>query len=294
MTTRFPRIGITAKHDLERDDPIALKVVEHVIASGAECTVDARCAHVMQQAGCRTYADPTHLDLLIVVGGDGSILRAVRELPAASPPILGINRGSVGFLTELAPAAIDEALPSLLAEGGDMDARALVHAEVLRNGSSVANGKCLNEVVVSQRIARLLTLDVALNGEPLTRFQADGFIVASPTGSTAYSLAAGGPVVHPALPALILTPLNPYSFHQKPYVLPATSVLEAAILPKNTDRDGGATLTLDGQVSIDLLAGDRVRVTQDASAVRFLRRPTSTHASHLRAKLGWGGASAMR
>lgn len=240
--------------------------------------------------GLPAIADASVLDAMLVVGGDGTILRAVRELQDFSTPIVSVNRGQLGFLAEI---SIDEAevlLPKLLSGEGIIEERTCLSVDVLRDGKSIFQSFALNEAVISQgSIARLLDLRTDINGEGLAVFHADGVIVATPTGSTAYSLAAGGPVVHPGLNALILTPINPHSLTQKPVVIPGKSVVGVDVL--QSDGQFGEThvsLTLDGQVYFELMKNDRVVVTTHGEKVKFIRRREDTFFHTLRTKLRWG------
>ena len=219
-----------------------------------------------------------------------SILRSVRELKDHSIPLLSVNRGAVGFLAETSAAEAESLIPTLLEGGGELEERTLLHVKVLRGAEAVFEGIVLNEAVIAQgAIARILSLKASVGGEELTTFRSDGLILATPTGSTAYSLAAGGPIVHPRLSAIILTPLNPHSFSQKPLVIPGTLAVEVEVLKKeNKYVDSEVNLTLDGQRYIPLQAKDRVVVTLNGKSVKFLRRRGDTFFATLRTKLKWG------
>lgn len=228
---------------------------------------------------------------MIVIGGDGTILRTVRELPSLKIPMVSINKGRVGFLTSMTTEEAGTLLPAMLSgEDGVIEQRSLIDVTVLRKESVVFVGRALNEAVVSQgAIARLIDVETKINGKALTTFHVDGVIIATPTGSTAYSLAAGGPIVHPELPAIILTPINPHSFSQKPIVLPANALIDIGIVPKRKQlNDIQVSLTLDGQTYITLESHDIVRVASSRDVVRFLHRRNGTFFETLRKKLKWG------
>ncbi len=231
------------------------------------------------------------VDLLLILGGDGTILRSVREMNDLSVPILSINRGTVGFLTEIDMKNIDPMLQNFLAGHGRIEQRSLLHVTALRGKQKLWEGRVLNEAVIAQgAISRLIDLKTAVNGDPLAVFHADGLIIATPTGSTAYSLAAGGPIVHPELKATILTPINPHSFSQKPLVLPAENEVEVTIVTKKGRfADVQVSLTLDGQSYVTLEQGDVVRAKISRETVKFLRRTEESYFSSLRNKLKWGG-----
>ena len=168
--------------------------------------------------------------------------------------------------------------------------RGVLQVSATRDGKEIFQGVALNEAVIAQgTIARLVDLKTTVNGEDLTMFHADGLIIATPTGSTAYSLASGGPVVHPTISAMILTPINPHSFSQKPIVLPGDSQEDVEVLTKeNKFKDTEVVLTVDGQTYIPLQRGDHVQAHINSQTVQFLRRKQDTFFSTLRKKLRWG------
>lgn len=287
----YPRIGVTVKSTLGAKDEAVDRIVQILREEGAEVFIDAERMHGLSCVrGCAPL-DGAPVDLFVVIGGDGTILRAVRELRDFRIPILSVNRGAVGFLAETRLEEADTLMRQLLHGEGVLEERSLLHVEVLRDAASHFQGYVLNEAVIAQgAIARLMDLRTAINDEPLATFHADGLIIATPTGSTAYSLAAGGPIVHPRLHAMILTPLNPHSFSQKPIVVPGASRIEVQVqMQENKFMDHQVSLTLDGQTYVSLRRADVVRVSMRGDVVRFLRRREDTFFSTLRTKLQWGG-----
>lgn len=232
------------------------------------------------------------IDLLVVIGGDGTILRSVRELEDLDVPLLTINRGDLGFLTELKLTELEKELPGLLNGKGIIDERALITVKIQRGKKTISQHDVLNEAVIAQgSIARLVQLQATVDGEFLTKFRSDGLIIATPTGSTAYSLAAGGPIVHPSLPAIILTPINSHSFSHKPVVLPPTSTVDVTVLSRPSKySDLDVILTLDGQTSLQLIVGDTISASLSKRTISFLRRKSDTFLATLRDKLKWGDA----
>lgn len=288
----YPRIGVTVKSTLDEKDNAVWRILQILHEEGVQVFLDAE--RLSGLPCIRDYAplrDGVPMDLLIVIGGDGTILRAVRELRGFRVPILSVNRGAVGFLAETRLEESDTLIRQLLHGGGVIEERALLHVEVIRDQTSTLQGYVLNEAVIAQgAIARLMDLRASINEEPLATFHADGLIIATPTGSTAYSLSAGGPIVHPRLHAMILTPLNPHSFSQKPIVVPGASRIDVQVWThENKFSDHQVSLTLDGQTYISLQRLDTVRVFMGGETVRFLRRREDTFFSTLRAKLQWGG-----
>jgi NAD+ kinase len=288
---QYKRIGVTAKPNLTAKDESVCAVLDIVRKTGAEVFIDP--AALDDVSGARMLPrleSDTPIDLMLVIGGDGTILRAVRQLSGRTIPVLGVNRGVLGFLAEVSMDEAEAAIPSLLGGDGVIDERRMLDVTVQRDGKDVFTGTALNEAVIAQgTIARLLDLRTEVSREPLATFHADGLIVATPTGSTAYALAAGGPVVHPALSALILAPINPHSLTQKPVVIPGDSEVTVEVIQSgDAFHDARVGLTLDGQVYFELGRGDRVSVCAHAEPARFLRRPHDRFFFTLRSKLRWG------
>ena len=288
---QYKRIGITVKRTLDAKDTALTRVIAILQSLHADICVDKErmedvsCVKDLPELkGCK------NIDVLLVIGGDGTIMRAVREMSDCNVPILSVNRGKIGFLAETSIDEAEEWLPKLLSGEGVIEERQQLTVSVERAGAEFFNGLALNEAVIAQgAIARLLDLHASVNGETLTTFHADGLIVATPTGSTAYSLAAGGPVVHPRLSALILTPINPHSFSQKPIVIPGESEVTVEVLARpHQFENSEVSLTLDGQVYQQLRQGDRVSVRVHGESVKFIRRRQDTFFATLRAKLKWG------
>lgn len=288
---RFKRVGLTIKSELSEKDELVSRVLAVLERERIDVCIDRkRLSGVTCTKGLKNLSR-SRIDLLIVIGGDGTMVRAVRELQTRRIPLLGINRGNIGFLAEIDVGEIESVLPALLRGHGTIEERHLLSVTVHRGRSSVAfRERALNEAVIAQgAIARLLDLKTTVRTEPLTTYRADGLIIATPTGSTAYSLSAGGPIVHPRLPALILTPINPHSFSQKPIVLPGTYTVEVEVVHRErTSRDYEVSLTLDGQVYEHLQPNDRIAIRMDDETVPFLRRTRDTFFHTLRGKLKWG------
>ncbi len=287
----YKTIGLTAKLHLQNKDAVLRPVIDVLLKCGATVYIDS---HTVGGLACTKdlapIKDAGELDLLIAVGGDGTILRAIRELQPRGVPILAINAGSVGFLSEISLSEVPGKLPKLLEGGAMLEERTCLDAFVTRNNERVFECQALNDVVISQgTISRLLDLQASVSGQFLATYHADGLIVSTPTGSTAYSLAAGGPVVHPVVPALILTPINPHSFTQKPIVIPGDAAIDVVIASDDVPAYTGTTvgLTVDGQVYQELCSGDRVTV-KTGMTLHFLRTNSDAFYRALRTKLKWG------
>lgn len=225
------------------------------------------------------------VDLLIVLGGDGTLLAAARQFTEREVPILAVNLGGMGFLTSV---TLEEAFPLLevvFAGKHRLSLRMMLQAEVLRGGKVIKQQRALNDAVVAKAaMSRILDFDVFADGEFLARYRSDGLIISTPTGSTAYSLAAGGPILVPVLHAFVLTPICPHMLTNRPLVLPDTVKIELDF----SALDEPAHLTLDGQVGVELERGDRVTVTKSVSRVMLVRPQEKTFFKVLRSKLRWG------
>lgn len=288
---RYRRIGVTVKSDLDHKDVVLREAIGILREMKAEICIDEkRMGSVAQAAGFSRFTCTEDIDLLLVIGGDGTILRAVRELENFSIPILCVNRGAVGFLAELNISEAAGLLPKLLRGEGIIEERSVLHVRAIRGEEALYDGFVLNEAVISQgSIARLVDLRTTINGSELTTFRADGLIIATPTGSTAYTLAAGGPIVYPELSAIILTPINSHSFSQKPIVIPGSHRVEVEVMAKqNKFGDLEVSLTLDGQTYVTLSRHDRITAQITSKTVKFLRRDKETFYDTLRTKLKWG------
>jgi len=230
----------------------------------------------------RAQVDDT--DLILSIGGDGTILRAVQVAVPGSTPIVGINLGRLGFMTELSVDEAVDKLPALLAEKGWIDERAMLEAELSPAGQDepVGTFHALNDVVVARgAIARMIYVEASIDGQPLTTYKADGMIVATATGSTGYSLAAGGPILHPQSQELILLPILPHLCSAYPMVLPHTAVVKLRITTAHQ-----AIMSIDGHIHLPLNDGAVITVKHSAKTARFLRiRPETSFYSSLEQRL---------
>jgi NAD+ kinase len=226
-------------------------------------------------------------DLAVIVGGDGTMLKVARETAGSGVPILGINAGHLGFLAAVQEADVTGALRTVIAGKFRVENRALLEAVIHRNGSAAVQ-TALNDFVLSRGLAsRLIELEVAVNGELLTRYRCDGLIASSPTGSTAYSLAAGGAIVSPDADVLTLTPICPHTLSIRPVVMSLDSVVQVTLISRRLE----ATLAADGQQQTHLSTGDRVLIRRSHQAVKLLRPEGSSFFSTLRDKFGWSGGN---
>ena len=226
-------------------------------------------------------------DMIIVIGGDGTLLSVAREIGSSPTPILGVNMGSLGFLTEIPLADLYTALEEILQGRHLVRPRMRLCAEILRDGLQVISSHdLLNDVVVNKSaLSRILDINVEVDGRFMTIFKADGLIVCTPTGSTAYSLSAGGPIVDPSLDAMILCPICPHTLTNRPVVSPGTSKVVVGL----EGNHGEVYVTIDGQVGSPVLRGDRIHIGKSRHPVNLIQFPESDYFEVLRQKLKWGG-----
>jgi NAD+ kinase len=225
------------------------------------------------------------VDLLIVLGGDGTLLSAARVLRGHKVPILAVNLGGLGFLTSVTLDELYPVLEQILVGEHHTSDRMMLKAEVSRDGQVVERQWALNDAVATKSaLARMLAFDVYVDQNHVGRYRADGLIIATPTGSTAYSLAAGGPIIHPDIDAFVITPICPHMLTNRPLVVPDTARVEIDFSP----AEDPLYITLDGQVGFELGPADRVTITKSSSKVRLVCPPQKTYFEILRNKLRWG------
>ena len=224
-------------------------------------------------------------ELLLVLGGDGTLLAAARVAAARGIPILPINMGSLGFLTSFLLEELYPALEDIIAGRLTISERVMLHVELERGGRAIEKQSVLNEVVINKgALARMIELELTIDQVFVCRYRADGLIVASPTGSTAYSLSAGGPIVHPAVEAFVITPICPHTLSDRPVVVGDTSAIEVK-LSAGTES---VFLTLDGQKGIPLQPTDHVRIARAQERLKLIQTPNKSYFEILRNKLKWG------
>jgi NAD+ kinase len=238
-----------------------------------------------EQGGIQKTRLAGQADVLLILGGDGTILSAARLAAERSIPILGVNMGGLGFLTEVRLDNLYASLERVFANDFVLDERLMLQIHVHRHGETVARGIVLNDVVISKgTLARMIELKIAIQEQFVTNLRADGLIVGTPTGSTAYSLSAGGPIINPAVQSLILTPISPHTLTHRPLIVPGNVEIEVTL----TSKDDGAMATLDGQVGIAMTQGDTVVIQASEHRTKLIRFPESHYYEVLRAKLKWG------
>ncbi|MFQ5789119.1 MAG: NAD(+)/NADH kinase [Acidobacteriota bacterium] len=286
MSTKLRNAAVVAKPHIREVGSVVLSLVDWLRQHRIEPVVEERVAEDVRGT-CATFPlarPPRDADLLIVLGGDGTLLSAARAMGARQIPILGINLGSLGFLTDIALPELHPALDSILAGEFTIDSRMMLNAELVRKGKVLARQTVLNDVVITKgAIARMIEVGVEINQQFVAMVRADGIIVSTPTGSTAYNLAAGGPILFPGIGSMILTPICPHTLTYRPVVVSARSRIAL-----NLRSDSGEVyLTFDGQVSAPMLQGDLVRVRKSRSSLKLVSLPGRNYFQVLRHKLRW-------
>jgi len=224
-------------------------------------------------------------ELILVLGGDGTLIHAARTVRGRSVPILGVNMGSLGFLTEVPRADVFARLADVLRGTAKLHTRMKLACRLHRGGKVLVEDEVLNDVVINKgALARIADHEVSLGNQYMTTFKSDGVIIATPTGSTAYSLAAGGPILHPALECAVVTPISPHALTQRPFVVPADQVVNVVLRSQVAD----VYLTLDGQAGHALQQGDRLEVGRSANRTVLVSNPNIDYFGILRQKLHWG------
>ena len=238
----------------------------------------------LRKRGCEVLPEgDTKADLAVVIGGDGTMLAAARELVRHHVPLVGINQGRLGFMTDIGHDDLQSGIGAILDGKYSVEERTLLDAEILRGGAAVLRTIALNEAVLGKGAgARLIEFEVSLDGEYLYTLRADGLIVATPTGSTAYAMSAQGPILHPAVPAFALVPLNPHTLSARPVSVSDRSAIEIKLL-----RGVDVRAHFDGFSLTDMAEGDRLLLKRSADTVRFVHPPGYRYFATLREKLRW-------
>lgn len=289
MADRFRTVGLIGKHG----DESVVQTLEQLIGllhkARAEVLFDAESAENLPSFGLPVVDRQTlgsRSDLVIVVAGDGTFLNAARSLVDLDVPLLGVNLGRLGFLADVMPAEMNDRLTDVFAGDYDEERRFLLDARVIRDREEVFHGSALNEVVAHKwHIARLIQFQTYIDGRLVNTQRSDGLIVATPTGSTAYSLSGGGPILHPGLDAVVLVPICPHTLSSRPLVVSADSEFE--IRMGHSGDQPEAQLTCDGQTTVALAPSDRIVIAQKKRRLRLVHPRGHDYFATLRAKLHW-------
>jgi len=286
MARRFQHAALVGKYQADGIRPLLQEIAHFLVRQGLEVSFEH---HTAASTGVTDFDALTidqigqQCDLAVVVGGDGTMLGIARELARHNLPLVGINQGRLGFITDVPIGHYREALAPMIAGDYEEDFRAMLEGEVWRDGHRIFEGLSLNDVVVSRgATASMVELRVDIGDEFVANLRADGLILASPTGSTAYSLSAGGPILHPGIAGWVLVPIASHTLSNRPIVLPDSGPVRITVV---AGRDASANFDMQGIAS--LLHGDQVRVQRSAHKVRFLHPRGWSYYATLRRKLRW-------
>ena len=279
------KIGIIAKGN----KPEAIQVVKELVGwlkdRKVESFVDAAIAKAVSHPALDKQDMPGAVEMVVVLGGDGTLLAAARALQKKQVPILGVNLGGLGFLTEITLAELYPMLEAILRGEYKTDERMLLEARVWRKEKVVDTFQVLNDVVINKgALARIIELETSVDQAYLTTFRSDGLVISTPTGSTGYSLSAGGPIVYPSLQSIIITPICPHTMTNRPIIVPKEATINVTLC----SADQEVFLTLDGQVGFKMELRDRVEIKKGEGFVKLIKSPSRSYFEVLRQKLMWG------
>jgi NAD+ kinase len=282
------KVGIIARKNKPEAAEIVNELRDWLIRRGFEPYFDEDTADLIHEKTYRYPKDriPFLVDMMIVLGGDGTLLSVARLMEERQVPILGVNLGGLGFLTATTLEKLYPTLQSIQKNEYILDNRMMLAAEVYRQGERIAGYTVLNDAVIHKgaALARIIDIDTYIDKQFVTSFRADGLIISTPTGSTAYCLSAGGPIVHPQVEAFIMTPICPHTLTNRPIVIPNMAVVEVTMRSEHED----VMLTLDGQVGVALLYRDIVRVTKAKHQIQLIQPSGRNYFEVLKTKLRWG------
>ena len=286
------RIGIVAKKNKPEAVAIASHLVEWLRAKKIEVYLEGEIGKLLSPTlsegdwkSIGREEIPTDVEMIIVLGGDGTLLSVARQVWNKNIPILGVNLGGLGFLTEITLDELYPVLERVVRDDFEVNEREVLNAGVIRRGERIAEFIVLNDAVINKgALARIIDLETTINGEYLSTFRSDGLIISTPTGSTAYNLSAGGPIVYPSLHTIIITPICPHTLTIRPIIIPDDVKIRALL----KSRDEEVTLTLDGQQGFTLEFEDVVEVEKAEGRILLIKSPYRHYFQLLREKLKWG------
>jgi NAD+ kinase len=282
------KVGIIANIAKEKSPACTAELRDWLLARGLDVYLEeAIAAKIGGAPGVERGKLGSLVDLLVVFGGDGTILRTARLVRDRDVPIVGINLGVFGYLTEVNLGEMYNAMEVILAGDFQVEKRMMLDVEINGGEETPRDGTVLNDVVINRgNLSRIVDLETTVDNRYLTTFRADGLIIATPTGSTAYSLAAGGPIVFPELYSIIINPICPHTLTNRPIILPERAEIKVTVWTP----EQGATVTLDGQVSFTVKSGDTIAVRKSRCITTLVSSPHRGYLEILRSKLGWGGS----
>ena len=280
------KVGIYAKTNHPDAEQIAATICVRFKLEQIEVLLEDSLAEQIGQVNGHAGEDiPGEVDLIIVLGGDGTLISVARLIGDRNVPIVGVNLGRLGFLTEVTRDELPEMLERLISGNYKVSDRMMLDASIYRNDRVVGQFTVLNDIVINKgALARIIDMETSVDGRHLTSYKADGLIISTPTGSTGYNLAAGGPIIYPDINSLLITPICPHMLTNRPIMVWSRSVIEIKV----NFEDDVVFFTGDGQVGRKLLPGDRVEVRRSEARTRLVSSPSKDYFEILRTKLNWG------
>ncbi len=280
------KVGIYAKTNHPDVEQIASTICARFKLEQIEVLLEDSLAEQIGQVNGHAGEEiPEQVDLIIVLGGDGTLISVARLIGDLSVPIVGVNLGRLGFLTEVTRDELPEMLERLISGNYQVSDRMMIDASIYRNDQVVGQFTVLNDIVINKgALARIIDMETSVDGRHLTSYKADGLIISTPTGSTGYNLAAGGPIIYPDINSLLITPICPHMLTNRPIMVWSRSVIEIKV----NFEDDVVFFTADGQVGRKLLPGDRVEVRRSEARTCLVSSPSKDYFEILRTKLNWG------
>jgi NAD+ kinase len=289
LNKKFQKVGIICKRNIGEQVAVLKNIVGIIKKHTKEIYLDAHSSPIINgDKGFSKNDIFNKSDMVFILGGDGTILKSSHSVTKRRTPVLGINMGTVGFLSEIKPEEIDETLKQISKNDYYLDKRTLLRVTLYRKNKKISTFLALNDAVINQGLfARLVEMKIEVDQRKVASFKSDGLIIATPTGSTAHSLSAGGPIVHPSLSAIIITPICPLTLSLRPIVIPNNRQVKITIA---TQRRGSYNigLTIDGQVTVPLEYGDEIKIRRSSRQLYMIRLKSKNYYKLLREKLGWG------
>lgn len=291
-TSHIRRVGVVVKPQLAEAVPTLRRLAEWLDARGVRLLGGPEIEQARSECGASHAIDivsheemANSADLMVALGGDGTMIATARLLADADVPVLGINYGTVGYLAEFRIEEMFTGLESVFRGDYQIEARVMLAVELFREETQLMRNRVLNDVVINKSaLARIIHIEAYLNQQLISAFRADGLIISTPTGSTAYNLSAGGPVVYPSMNAVVITPICPFTLSDRPLVVPDDALIEILLKTPNEE----VFLTFDGQVGLPLMVGDRVLIRKSRTSFKIVQPPNRNYFEVLREKLRWG------
>ncbi len=280
------KIGIYAKKSHPEVEQITMFAAQRLASAGIDVLIEDGLAEQIGQVNGFAGEDiPSQADMILVLGGDGTLISVARQIGDRQVPIVGVNLGQLGFLTEITREELPEMLDKLIAGDYKVSERMMIDAFIHRGDQIVGKYTVLNDAVINKgALARIIDMETYVDGRHLSTYKADGLIISTPTGSTGYSLAAGGPIIYPEINSLLITPICPHMLTNRPVVVWSRSIIEIEV----KFQEDVVFFTADGQVGHKLLPGDRVEVRRSETRTRLVSSPSREYFQILRTKLSWG------